>query len=240
MYREKDFLMKSVKLYHISYNCLEPSYKEFIPKIPDNTIRGENESIARICLSDSIEGCLNAAEDHMGIFDKENRGVIMVWEKEFSLEDPKLITWMELYEEGLVPDAAITHEYWYLQNVFMNGSLYEIKNTKDAIANKQLVYIIKPKYKIEVLDVIAKFGVDLNIIKEMDACTILNEWIPRVLPEKYELVIEEIKNALRVIPDEDDISDDLYLSIFGRKSSKQKILDMDPLAIYRNLNLKKI
>ena len=105
--------MKKIKLYHVSYDTTEPLDKEFIPKIPQNTATGENESIPRVCLSDSIEGCINAIEDNFGNYEDEDRATIIVWESEFSLFDDKLLCWQYLYENDLVPDAALTHEYWY-------------------------------------------------------------------------------------------------------------------------------
>lgn len=49
-----------ITLYHVSFNLDEPLHKEFIPKIPSNTVNGENKSISRICFSDSICGCIRA------------------------------------------------------------------------------------------------------------------------------------------------------------------------------------
>lgn len=50
----------SVTLYHVSYDLSEPLHKEFIPRIPNNTVNEEDESIPRICFSDSIQGCIRA------------------------------------------------------------------------------------------------------------------------------------------------------------------------------------
>lgn len=50
----------SVTLYHVSYDLSEPLHKEFIPRIPNNTVNEEDESILRICFSDSIQGCIRA------------------------------------------------------------------------------------------------------------------------------------------------------------------------------------
>ena len=160
--------MSKIKLYHISYDKTEPLEKEFVPRIPDNAASGEDESIPRICFCDSIERCLNAANDNLGDYEDANKAVIIVWEKEFSLDDKNLLCWQYLYENDLVPDVALTHEYWYLDKLQIAGNYYEIRNISDAIANKRLVYIIKPKYKEKVLQLLLKNGIDTTLIKELD------------------------------------------------------------------------
>ena len=124
---------------------------------------------------DSIEHCLNAANDNLGDYEDADKAVIIVWEKEFSLADKNLLCWQYLYENNLVPDAALTHEYWYLDNLQITGSYYEIFNINDAITNKKLVYIIKPQYKEKVLQILFKYGIDTNLISDIDLYTLINE-----------------------------------------------------------------
>ena len=38
-----------ITLYHVSFNLDEPLHKEFIPRIPDNTINEEDTETARVC-----------------------------------------------------------------------------------------------------------------------------------------------------------------------------------------------
>lgn len=90
--------MQKIKLYHISYDLTEPLEKEFVPRIPNNAATGEDESIPRICFCDSIERCLNAAEDNFGDYEVADKATIIVWENEFSLSDEKLLNWQHLYE----------------------------------------------------------------------------------------------------------------------------------------------
>ena len=50
----------AITLYHVSYNLEEPLQKEFVPRIPGNSVNEENQTISRVCLSDSIQGCIRA------------------------------------------------------------------------------------------------------------------------------------------------------------------------------------
>jgi len=229
--------MNTIKLYHISYDLSEPLDKKFIPKIPSNPATGEDESIPRICLCDSIEGCINAAEDKLGNYEDTDIATIIVWEKEFSLLDDKLICWQQLYEDDLVPDAALTHEYWYLEPLHMKGSLYKILNVNDAISNKKIVYIIKPKYKEKVLYILADYGINLDGIKNIDLYTLINEWLPSVLPEKLDVIIEKLMEEIRVI-DNADIDYSIF-DIVDTNSKQNTILDMDYQRIYYNLVIRK-
>lgn len=75
--------------------------KEFIPRIPDSIMIGENFRNKRICTSPSINGCLTA----IGAY----RGAI------FYVYEPKNIEEVYIYNDDLdkhVPDAAITDELW--------------------------------------------------------------------------------------------------------------------------------
>lgn len=227
--------MQIVKLYHISYDISEPLDKEFIPKIPHNTVSGEDESIPRICFSDSIEGCINAAEDLLVNYERENIATIIVWEKEFLLPNDKLIEWQKLYEDNLVPDAIVTHEYWFLDKLRMKGTLYEILNTNYAIANKKEIYLIKPKYRSKVLRVFEDYGVDLRGIEKYDLYTLVNDWLPLVYPQIYNDIIKKLKEELRII---EDVSVDLK-TIFGVSSKFNTVLDMVYQKIYHNLEIRR-
>ena len=75
----------SVTLYHVSYDLSEPLHKEFIPRIPNNTVNEEDESILRICFSDSIQGCIRAISG----YPKTDSGYVdvIVWRHEFQNND---------------------------------------------------------------------------------------------------------------------------------------------------------
>lgn len=228
--------MNTIKLYHISYDITEPLNKEFIPRIPGNAATGEDESIPRVCLCDSIERCLNAAEDRLGDYENEDKAIIVVWEKEFSLFDHNLLSWQHLYENNLVPDAVLTHEYWYLDKLKMVGSFYEIANINDAISNKRLVYIIKPKYKEKILQVFSAHGIDTNTITKLDLYVLINEWLPTFFPREFDSIIDELKKEIR-IADDADVKSSEYDEIFDEQISENTILDIDSQNIYHHLSI---
>lgn len=94
----------------------------FIPRIPDFRVSGEDNVTDRICLSDSISGCVSAVvwggaqfEDMFFNTNKIESYPIKVYE--FDTEDIKdgnLIGPDELYEKDLVRDATINNEYWVI------------------------------------------------------------------------------------------------------------------------------
>lgn len=227
--------MQTIKLYHISYDTSEPLDKEFIPKIPHNTVSGEDESVPRICFSDSIEGCINAVEDQLGNYENEDRATIIVWEMEFLLPNDKLIGWQKLYEDNLVPDAVFTHEYWFLDKLRMKGTLYEILDINDAISNKKEIYLIKPQYQETVLRVFSDYGADLKEIEKYDLYTLVNEWLPTVLPERMTDIIEKLKEEIRIV-DDTDLN---ITALFDSSSKSNTLLDMDFQKIYHNLEIRK-
>lgn len=109
--RKADF----IRLYHISFEDLG-KYCRFKPRIPRNTAGAEDKKTSRLCLSDSIENCINAIPDGPDMIGNEP---IYVYYFDLWLKDPYLITWKTLYNSGLVPDAGITHEYWYKSDIVM-------------------------------------------------------------------------------------------------------------------------
>lgn len=123
------------KLYHASYSC--DIIEEFIPRIPEFRAEGldENNTIPRICLSDSIEGCLSAVpwggsrlED---LFWEEGSCLIRIYE--FDIKDLNLKNLLPpeyLYSSDLVRDSNITREYWYIDEKLKPSRSYliEIRN----------------------------------------------------------------------------------------------------------------
>lgn len=139
----------SVTLYHVSYDLSEPLHKEFIPRIPNNTVNEEDESILRICFSDSIQGCIRAISG----YPKTDSGHVdvIVWKHVFQNNDD-LYDWKYLYSHNLVPDAAVTHEYWYTKKIVLDGALYRISNIEHRI-----LYSFQPKYKKNILQILSNY-----------------------------------------------------------------------------------
>lgn len=98
-------------LYHVSYNKID----RFTPRIPQNRCPGENDSIPRICLSDSIEGCINAlpcsAEPIRRAMNADASIGLFVYT--FYPEDEETILCPEQISH-MVPDALDNHEYWLM------------------------------------------------------------------------------------------------------------------------------
>lgn len=110
-----------MKLYHIALGWQKET-KEFIPRIPKLIAVNENKEIKRICLSDSIEGCLSAIP-----YKPQNsmsKKKITIYKGDFD----KYIGYKELYFSGKVPDAYLTHEHWILDPVQMTGKHVYLKN----------------------------------------------------------------------------------------------------------------
>lgn len=231
--------MGSIILYHASYDLSEPLIKMFVPRIPHNSETGEDNTQARICLSDSIEGCINAMESQHSIVSNEQIIPIVVWEKEFSFDDPFLRDWKFLYEQGLVPDAALTHEYWYLTSIHMKGSHYKIINYSEAFFHKKELFIIKPKYKEVVFDFLTKLNVDTHLVENIDLCSLVNEWLPSYFHEQFPCVWEQIKQLMTVPVLDDSGYREQYELFWGEKPQPQYVLDMESRKLYRGLDIQK-
>lgn len=127
-------MSERVLLYHISR--LEEGHRaiqEFIPRIPKQRAIKEDDTIPRICVADTVDGCVLAHPDAvpniqfaMGLDLLEETGEIGLlfriyhfWAKK---EDVLFPT--ELTERGLVPDAVDTSEHWLLTPHQPNGVSY--------------------------------------------------------------------------------------------------------------------
>lgn len=93
----------------------------FFPDIPYSIMKGENQDIERICMSESIEGCLTSIgwnrldclfQDLMDEETEALRVVILKFDTD-KLDKRYLRNPEELDEKGYVPDAYITREWWY-------------------------------------------------------------------------------------------------------------------------------
>lgn len=212
----------AIKLYHVSFELSESLHKEFIPKIPDNTIRGENEEIPRICFSDSIQGCIRGIKGYPKM--DSPYAEIIVWEHEF-LESDNLYDWRYLYENNLVPDAAVTHEYWFTERITLDGSKYRISDIEHRV-----LYSFPMKYKEEILQILSDYVEDLTIFENIDPCTIINEWVPEHL-DSFDVmdIIERMKEAVSY-EEETQESEELWKSVFGGgdRRTVSRIPDYDP------------
>lgn len=104
-----------MKLYHVSYDRIP----EFEPRIPQNRLPGEDSRVPRICLSTSVERCINAKPSQgQALYTAQQYGLrTALYIYEFDVNDiptDKLIGPDELKWQFGVVDAKINGEHWLL------------------------------------------------------------------------------------------------------------------------------
>jgi len=110
-----------VKLYHISAHL--ENKEIFHPKIPNYRLKGENEIIKRISVSDSIEGCLTGMPNggsSLGETLNQTNRLLKVFEfdlNEVNLAKGSVIPPHILFKNGWVIDALRTNEHWITQSI---------------------------------------------------------------------------------------------------------------------------
>lgn len=115
-----------IELYHISLD--EKDVDTFIPRIPSNGAGSEDKEIPRVCLSDSVAGAISAIPDGMDMIGEEP---INMYKVRLAINDPMLIGYDTLYNKGLVPDALITHEYWYTAELKIKATPIVVNSFED-------------------------------------------------------------------------------------------------------------
>jgi hypothetical protein len=111
----------------------EPLVDLFTPHIPSHKMLCEDRKIPRICLCETIEGCLMAAPwGHKLIMN--NRGLHEIYRlyefDEWDIEDENLVDSETLDEFELVPDAFETGEVW-VKNQTLKPSRIRYLKIKD-------------------------------------------------------------------------------------------------------------
>lgn len=113
-----------MKLYHVSFGAGSCGMKNFIPRVPNSTGEGEDKNTARICLTPSVEKCIQAVGTAYRWLRTGER--FTVYEADISLASEKLTRPDELNLRGLVPDSMENEEYWYLSSLTMKAKRCEI------------------------------------------------------------------------------------------------------------------
>lgn len=103
-----------MKLYNITYN-LKDMTTTLIPKIPHSAGDGEDKTTPRVCLTDSLENCLQAFGS--AYRDLSDGACILIREVEVDKNDVYLVNPLTLKEDNKVPDALENNEYWYLKPI---------------------------------------------------------------------------------------------------------------------------
>lgn len=128
------------KLYHISLDFGKNDDLCFIPRIPASAADGEDKTIKRVCLSDSIEGCINLADlsngdlkSHLFPIKSEKSSPIKVYE--FHIDTDSILYPNQISK--YVPDAEIFGEYWYTNpNGIRATKVYYIQIDKNFLVDE--------------------------------------------------------------------------------------------------------
>ena len=145
--------------YYGSFEEAINDYKNYstAPTIPHRLMKNENAVIPRICLSDSILGCINAIGPGVFLNTIELDVVvvkiyylaILVHEFDVDINDKNLLTPSELVQKKLVPDALQNNEYWYLDNLKQIDIKPYFIGLESMTFEKPLEYY--DKYKIPII-----------------------------------------------------------------------------------------
>lgn len=101
-----------MKFYNVTFN-LKDTRNVLIPSIPESAGTGENKTIKRVCLADTIEHCMQA----VGRRDIRDGARFIVREVDIPLNKKTLLHPRYLKEHGYVPDALENNEYWSLEPI---------------------------------------------------------------------------------------------------------------------------
>ena len=220
-----------ITLYHVSFDQGEPLHKVFEPRVPESVGNGEDEKVRRVCFSDSIVGCIRGIQGDL----KADCADIVVWQHRFDEDDRDLLNWKYLYYRGLVPDAAVTHEYWYLKRIELDGKRYRIE-----AAEHETFLIIPPQYKGVVLRILAKYATIDLALEQMDPCTIVNEWVHEQLAGDEIDIREEIRE--KVVRNVERPADPMTRRLFGDDEDllSDTICDADPLEVLTGCTIREL
>ena len=192
-------------LYHVTlFN--KPTQEILIPRIPGDTSIGEEVKTNRICLAPSIIQCLRALEIYK--YFQEDTLDVKVYKIVVDENDEQLISWEQLYLNGLVDDAALTHEYWY------KSKLIPVEYNEYRISEcvKKRYIIIPSKEKMRIKEIIETMGVCFDRQEKYNAFQIMNEWLPR----QSETFQEQVKKKLtHKVEEYTEGSAEIYKKIFG-------------------------
>lgn len=116
-------------MFYYVQRCYEPIIKEFSPRVPETRMLGENYKIKRICLSRTIEGCINAAP--WGYSQIAYRNLNEVF-RLYSFDSSKIpinniIDTRAIYNCGYVDDAKFTKEVWVVNQTLIPNKIEYFK-----------------------------------------------------------------------------------------------------------------
>jgi hypothetical protein len=112
-------------LYHVSFD-IDNTETLFKPRIPAALSDDEDHKTPRICLTDSIEHCLQAMASEYRHNLSFGSAITVYSIDTDSLAPDKLIYPEALVKSGLVPDAIENSEYWYLENISFTRKIMRV------------------------------------------------------------------------------------------------------------------
>lgn len=138
-------------VYRISNNIHQPLKRVFKPMIPESAASDEDTITPRVCLSLSIEGCIQAVPYSQYIGEGSQ---IIIYSAKIDDNDPNLM-WPEEVQD-YVPDAIANSECWYLRPLHMTGVLQRIDHID-----------VYDDYNMEILNPLYFNGVMMDMLKTL-------------------------------------------------------------------------
>lgn len=138
------------KLYHVTLDMEHNGV--FSPRIPASRMKTEDATTKRICVADSIEGCLTASPFGAHYLSEsllETDDCIKVFvidTEKLGLTSAEVISPDDLYQSGKVEDAYLTGEHWLLKDITIpeeDHSILKITGMHDEDWKLLIPYDIK-------------------------------------------------------------------------------------------------
>jgi hypothetical protein len=145
----------------------------------------EDDKTKRISFAPSIKDCLRAL---LGP-DQPNEQGFYVYSVDVNENDKCLKDWNYLFTSDLVPDAKLTHEYWYLKPIRVK---YECKIFVSEIKFEGY-YFLYNGYENLLLDSI-RSELNLEPPVGLKSYEILNEWLPAQSNDAVQEVLPLLKS----------------------------------------------
>lgn len=164
-------------LYHLSFDVLD-TIEEFIPRIPDNRMVGEDNSSLRVCCASTIEGAVLAMPNNKDFIGST---ILFPLIKVYELDEENVVGNLIMPDvvQNEVSDAIKTGEHW-ITTTIKPSNVYIIQVTSMNY-DKNLENIKELKYKKltngEEADIGEYYSFNIAIKASDETLMILNEEI---------------------------------------------------------------
>lgn len=155
------------KLYHVSLDFTQSGV--FSPRIPVSRMESEDATTARICVADSIDGCLTASPFGAHYLSEsllETNDCVKIFvidTEKLGLTSSDVIFPENLYQSGQVDDAYLSGEHWILKEFTVpqeDQMVVQITGVDDTNW--------KPFITFEIRSELLRQGVDFEDFDELD------------------------------------------------------------------------